>query len=192
MYNTSNTCFIFLLLQLVPIPSWYLPSTSPARPDSSHPQSHVPQYQIYVSFKTFNAVIILYFFVWLFYCLMVISCVVWLFNMYLICYSKSPMRSSDSGLYPQDLVDALRYQTLHLYLLNELIFENQRELMSFPWNPYNETVTWHCYLSLSYARAEKNKAQSVLTECLLKIAWSYSRGAVAYSGYSTSNSVPKL
>ena len=42
-----NTCFIFLLLYsqfpffLIPAPS-----TSPARPDSSHPQSHVPQYHI--------------------------------------------------------------------------------------------------------------------------------------------------
>lgn len=141
---------------------------------------------IYVSFKTFNAVIILYFFVWLFYCLMVISCVVWLFNMYLICYSKSPMRSRTRFVSPgpsrcPEISDP---PSIFVEWIN---FWESKGAYVLPM----ESLQWNCDMIVIclFLMQEKNKAQSVLTECLLKIAWSYSSWCCSlYSGYFTSKS----
>lgn len=141
---------------------------------------------IYVSFKTFNAVIILYFFVWLFDCLMVICCIVWLFNMYLICYSKSPMRSRTRSVSPgpsrcSEISDP---PSIFVEWMN---FWESRRAYVLP----KESLQWYCDMIVIclFLMQEKNKAQSVLTECLLKIAWSYSSWCCSlYSGYFTSKS----
>lgn len=141
---------------------------------------------IYVSFKTFNAVIILYFFVWLFDCLMVICCVVWLFNMYLICYSKSPMRSRTRFVSPgpsrcPEISDP---PSIFVEWIN---FWESKGAYVLPM----ESLQWNCDMIVIclFLMQEKNKAQSVLTECLLKIAWSYSSWCCSlYSGYFTSKS----
>ena len=97
---------------------------------------------------------------------MVICCIVWLFNMYLICYCKSPMRSRTRAVSPGPSRCPEISDPPSIFVEWFNFWESGRAYV-LPM----ESLQWYCDMIVicPFLMQEKNKAQSVLTECLLKM-----------------------